>query len=308
MSAARPPRNGDPVADLLTERRRPDLADIDLASTETLVKLMMNESRAVADAAEQAAGPIVAAVDAVADALRRGGRLIYVGAATAGRLGVMDAAECGPTFSASPGQVVGLLAGGENAFGAAAEQAEDAAEDGAAAIDALGVGTDDAVVGITASGRTPYVLSAVDRARARGAVTVGIACNPGADVSARVDYPVEVVVGPELIAGSTRLKAGTAQKRVLNMLATISMVRLGKTFGDLMVDVRATNDKLPSRAVRIVQEATEADEAAARAALNAADGDIKVAILMVLRELSAADARHRLEGADSQLRAALKMD
>jgi N-acetylmuramic acid 6-phosphate etherase len=308
MSTARPRPDRGRAPDLLTERRRPELSDIDLAPTEALVGLMIDETRAVADAVAQATGAIVAAVDAVADAVRRGGRLIYVGAGTAGRLGVMDAAECGPTFSSPPGQVVGLLAGGEDAFGAAAEQAEDASEDGAAAIDALHVGADDAVVGITASGRTPYVLGAIARARERGATTVGIACNPDAAVSALVQHPVEVVVGPELIAGSTRLKAGTAQKLVLNMLSTIAMVRLGKTFGNLMVDLRATNEKLRRRAVRIVQEATGADEAAARRALDAADGDIKTAILMLLRDLTAPEARRRLERAGSGLRAALEVE
>jgi N-acetylmuramic acid 6-phosphate etherase len=301
------PRDGARSGDLLTERRRPELSDIDLAPTDTLVALMIDESRTVADALEQASPAIVAAVDAVAGALLRGGRLIYVGAGTAGRLGVMDAAECGPTFSSPPGQVVGLLAGGADAFRAPAEQAEDADGDGAAAIDALEVRAGDVVVGITASGRTPYVLGAIDRARERGATTVGIACNPDAALSARVDHPVETVVGPELIAGSTRLKAGTAQKLVLNMLSTISMIRLGRTFGNLMVEVRATNEKLRSRAVRIVEEATGADHDAAHRALSAADGEIKVAILMVLRDVGAAEARRRLEAAGSQLRAALEL-
>ncbi len=301
-----PPHDGERAGDLLTERRRPELSDIDLASTERLVGLMIDEGRAVSEALEHASDGIVAAVDAVAGALLRGGRLIYVGAGTAGRLAVMDAAECGPTFSSPPGQVVGLLAGGDDAFGAAAEPAEDADDDGAAAIDRLQVGVDDVVVGVTASGRTPYVLGAVDRARERGATTVGIACNPGAALSARVDHAVEIVVGPELIAGSTRLKAGTAQKLVLNMLSTISMIRLGRTFGNLMVEVRATNEKLRARAVRIVEEATGADHAAARRALSAADGEIKVAILMVLRDVGAEEARRRLEATGRQLRRALE--
>jgi N-acetylmuramic acid 6-phosphate etherase len=201
--------------------------------------------------------------------------------------------------------VVGLLAGGENAFGVAAEHAEDDEGEGARAIEALQVERDDAVVGITASGRTPYVLGAIDAARAAGAATVGISCNPSAALSGRVDHPIEVVVGPELIAGSTRLKAGSAQKLVLNMISTVSMIRLGKTYGNLMVEVRATNEKLRLRALRIVQEATGADERAAEGALASSGDDIKTAILMLLRDLPAPEAQRRLEQAGGHLRRAL---
>jgi N-acetylmuramic acid 6-phosphate etherase len=299
----RPP----PGRELLTERHRPELTDLDLATTGELVALMVAEDKLVPAAVEQAADAIVPAIEAVTERLHAGGRLIYVGAGTAGRLGVMDAAECGPTFSMPPGRVVGVLAGGEDAFGAAVEDAEDQVEAGAAALDALNVGRDDAVVGITASGRTPFVLGAIERARGLGAATVGISCNPGAALSKRVDHPVEVVVGPELIAGSTRLKAGTAQKLLLNMISTIAMIRLGKTYGNLMVDVRATNEKLRLRARRIVQEATGADEDTARRALTAADDEIRTAIVMVARGLSAKEARRRLARAAS-LRAALEGD
>jgi N-acetylmuramic acid 6-phosphate etherase len=294
--------------DLETERRRPELTDIDLAPTGELVALMIEEDRLVPAAVERAAGPIAAAIDAVVDCLRRGGRLIYVGAGTAGRLGVMDAVECGPTFSIRPGQVVGVVAGGVQALSAAVEGAEDRAQDGAAAIDGLGVGADDAVVAITASGRTPYVVGAVERARALGAATVGVSCNPGAELSARVDHPIEVVTGPELIAGSTRLKAGTAHKLVLNMISTISMIRLGKTYGNLMVELRATNDKLRLRAVRIVQEATGADRAEAARALVAAGDDIKTAIVMIGRGVGAAEARRRLARTGADLRSVLERD
>jgi N-acetylmuramic acid 6-phosphate etherase len=293
--------------ELLTERRRPELTDLDLATTGELVALMVAEDKLVPAAVERAADAIARAIDAVTERLGAGGRLIYVGAGTAGRLGVMDAAECGPTFSTPPGRVVGVLAGGDDAFGAPVEHAEDHEEAGAAALDALRVGPDDAVVGITASGRTPFVLGAIDRARAVGAATVGISCNPDAALSGRVDHPVEVVVGPELIAGSTRLKAGTAQKLLLNMISTIAMIRLGKTYGNLMVDVRATNEKLRVRARRIVQEATGADEEAARRALAAADDEIRTAIVMLARDLSAEEARRRLARAPS-LRGALEDD
>jgi N-acetylmuramic acid 6-phosphate etherase len=301
-----PPDGGRP-RELLTERHRPELTDLDLATTGELVALMVAEDRLVPAAVEQAADAIVPAIEAVTERLRAGGRLIYVGAGTAGRLGIMDAAECGPTFSMPAGRVVGVLAGGEDAFDAAVEDAEDQVEAGAAALDALEVGRDDAVVGITASGRTPFVLGAIERARGLGAATVGISCNPGAALSARVDHPVEVVVGPELIAGSTRLKAGTAQKLLLNMISTIAMIRLGKTYGNLMVDVRATNEKLRHRARRIVQEATGADEGTARRALAAADDEIRTAIVIVARGISAEEARRRLAHAPS-LRAALEGD
>ena len=301
-----PPDGGRP-RELLTERHRPELTDLDLATTGELVALMVAEDRLVPAAVEQAADAIVPAIEAVTERLRAGGRLIYVGAGTAGRLGIMDAAECGPTFSMPAGRVVGVLAGGEDAFDAAVEDAEDQVEAGAAALDALEVGRDDAVVGITASGRTPFVLGAIERARGLGAATVGISCNPGAALSARVDHPVEVVVGPELIAGSTRLKAGTAQKLLLNMISTIAMIRLGKTYGNLMVDVRATNEKLRHRARRIVQQATGADEGTARRALAAADDEIRTAIVIVARGISAEEARRRLAHAPS-LRAALEGD
>jgi N-acetylmuramic acid 6-phosphate etherase len=294
--------------ELETERRRADLTDIDLGSTSELVALMVEEDRLVPAAVERAAGAIAAAIDVVVDRLRRGGRLIYVGAGTAGRLGVMDAVECGPTFSTGPGQVVGVVAGGERALSAAVEGAEDRGQEGAAAIDGLDVGADDAVVAITASGRTPYVIGAVDRARALGAATIGVSCNPGAELSARVDHPIEVVTGPELIAGSTRLKAGTAHKLVLNMISTISMIRLGKTYGNLMVELRASNDKLRLRAVRIVQEATGAGPGEAARALDAAEHDIKTAIVMIARGVGAAEARRRLGRAGATLRTALESE
>jgi N-acetylmuramic acid 6-phosphate etherase len=289
--------------ELVTEAVRPELKEIDRAPTADLVRLMNDEDACVPAAVAAAASSIAAAVDAVAERLARGGRLVYVGAGTAGRLGILDAAECGPTFDTD--RVVAVMAGGTQAFAEAQEGAEDDAEAGARDLGGLGVGADDAVVAISASGRTPYVLGAAAYARAQGAVVVGVACNEGAPLSSAVDIPVEVVVGPEFIAGSTRLKAGTAQKLVLNMISTIAMVKIGKTFGNLMVDVRATNEKLRARAVRIVAQAADAAAADAEAALAAAGGDAKTAIVMLLRGLGADDAKRRLEASDRDVRRAL---
>ena len=291
--------------ELETERRRPDGADLDLASTRELVALMVAEDRRVPEAVDRAADAIAAAIDLVADRLGRGGRLIYVGAGTSGRIGVLDAVESRPTFSMPADRVVGVLAGGMEAFASAAENAEDDPDLGAADVDGLAVGPGDAVVGITASGRTPYVIGAIRRARERGAATVGLSSNPDAELSALVERPVEVVVGPELIAGSTRLKAGTAQKLVLNMISTISMIRIGRTYGNLMIGVRATNDKLRLRARRIVEEATGAGEREVRRALDATDHDIPAAIVMIVRGVSADDAARRLAATGGNLRAAL---
>lgn len=294
------------LADLVTEQRRPDLSDLDLRGTLELVALMAADQARVVEAVSAAAPAIAAAVDAIVAQLRRGGRLMYVGAGTAGRLGLLDAAECPPTFNTD--RVVGVLAGGHEAFLDSREAVEDDATAGAADLDRLAVGARDAVVGIAASGRTPYTIGAVDLARERGAVTVGVACNPDARLSRHVDHPVEVVVGSEVIAGSTRLNAGTAQKIVLNTLSTLAMVRIGKTFGNLMVDMRATNDKLRDRARRIVVDATGARDAAVDQALAAADGDVKAAIVMLLGDVDADSARRRLAAHDGVVRAALEAE
>jgi N-acetylmuramic acid 6-phosphate etherase len=290
---------------LLTEARREELAEIDLASTEELVRLMNDDDRTVPVAVDAALPAIARAIDAVAARLAAGGRLVYVGAGTAGRLGVLDASEAVPTFGTESGQVVGVLAGGAAALSEAVEKVEDDEQGGPRDLAQLAVGPLDAVVGITASGRTPYVLAALVYARACGALTVGLSCNPGAKLSALVEHPIEVVVGPELIAGSTRLKAGTAQKLVLNMISTIAMVRLGKTFGNLMVDLRPTNEKLRARAARIVAQAAKVPGAEAEAALVDAGEDVRLAILMLLSGLAAADASERLEASGRNVRAAL---
>ncbi|MBA2555151.1 MAG: N-acetylmuramic acid 6-phosphate etherase [Geodermatophilaceae bacterium] len=291
------------LSDLVTEQRRPDLHDLDRRGTADLVAVMADDQLTVAQAAAAQAGPIAAAVEAIVDVLREGGRLVYVGAGTAGRLGLLDAVECPPTFDTD--RIVGVLAGGDGASMISAEAVEDDAGRGAHDIGALDVSATDAVVGIAASGRTPYTLGAVDEAHRRGAVTVGVSCNADTELSRRVDHPIEIVVGPEFIAGSTRLKAGSAQKLVLNTLSTLAMVRLGKTYGDLMVDVRATNAKLRDRALRIVVAATAAEPAAAERALATAAGSVKTAIVMLLAEVSVAEATRRLAEQHGFVRAAV---
>ncbi len=298
----------DQMDEMLTEQVDPRYGEIDAASVEALARLM-NEADATVPAAVHAAmGQIVPAIEAVTDRLARGGRLIYVGAGTAGRIGVLDAAECVPTFNTSPDLVLGLIAGGPEAIVNSIEGAEDDVDAGARVIAEHQVVASDAVVGIAASGRTPYVLAAVRAARLRGALTVSLSCNVATPLSDEAECPIEVHVGPEVLAGSTRLKAGTAQKLVLNMISTITMVRLGKTYGNLMVDLRATNAKLRERAVRIVQAVTGADHDRAEAALQQSGHDVKLAILIVGRGLEIGEAEHRLTAAQGRLRAALEAD
>jgi N-acetylmuramic acid 6-phosphate etherase len=292
------------LAHLVTEQRRPELADLDQRSTLDLVTLMAEDQALAVAAVVAAREPIAAAIDAAVERLRRGGRLIYAGAGTAGRMGLLDAAECPPTFNTD--RVVAVMAGSAAALQRSQEAVEDDAAAGATDVAALGVCADDAVVGIAASGRTPYTIGAVRHAAAAGAVTIGISSNPDAALSRYVDHAVELVSGPEVIAGSTRLKAGTAQKVVLNLISTIAMVRIGKTFGNLMVDMRATNAKLRDRARRIVTEATGIEPDAAAAALDAAGGDVKTAIVMVLAGVDAAEAASRLGASHGSVRAALE--
>ena len=292
------------LAHLVTEQHRPDLADLDLRSTTDLVTLMAEDQALVITAITAERERIAAAIDAVVARLRRGGRLIYVGAGTAGRMGVLDAAECPPTFNTD--RIIGVMAGSAAAVEASREGAEDDAAAGAADLAALTVTADDAVAGIAASGRTPYTIGAARYAKAVGAVTIGISSNPDAELSRHVDHPIEVVSGPEVIAGSTRLKAGTAQKIVLNIISTIAIVRLGKTFGNLMVDVRATNAKLRDRARRIVADATGVAPSVAAAALDTAAGDVKVAIVMLLTGADAAEATALLMAEDGVVRATLE--
>jgi N-acetylmuramic acid 6-phosphate etherase len=286
---------------LSTEGARAERAEIDRLPTSELVRLMNEDDQAVALAVAAARDRIAAAIDAIVPRLEQGGRLIYVGAGTAGRLGVLDASECGPTFNAD--NVIGFIAGGPGAVSTATESAED--DPGGARADLDDLRAHDVVVGISASGRTPYVLGAIQHARQRGALTIGLAGNAGSPLSAAVDHAIDVLVGPEFIAGSTRLKAGTAQKLVLNMLSTLTMIRLGKTYGNLMVDVRVTNEKLRDRATRIVEQVTGAPRDDAARALAQADDDAKVAAVMLHAGVSADAARERLAAARGHLRIAL---
>ncbi len=289
---------------LVTESRREDV-DYSVRSTRELVELMNREDAIVPAAVGSVAGKLSTAIDAIVERLRGGGRLIYVGAGSSGAIAALDADECEATFSTEPGQVVALVAG-TGLTGAAREAAEDDMTAGAGAVEELGVSDRDAVVGVSASGRTPYVLAALERARAAGAVTVAVVSAHGSELSPVVDHELAVVVGPEVIAGSTRLKAGTAQKLVLNTISTVAMIRLGKTYGDLMVDVRASNAKLAARARRIVRVATGVSEDDADTALAAADGSAKVAVVALLEEITADEARARLERAGGDIGSALE--
>lgn len=293
------------LATLTTEAFRPELAEIDRLDTAEIARIMNDEDRTVPAAVAERLPEIAAAIDATAARMARGGRLIYAGAGTAGRLGVLDASECPPTFNTDPADVIGLIAGGPSAMVTAVEGAEDSKELAAADLDALGLTADDTVVGISASGRTPYAIGAVEHARAGGALTIGLSCNADSALGAAAEHPLEVVVGPELLTGSTRLKAGTAQKLVLNMLSTITMIRLGKTYGNLMVDVRASNEKLRARSRRIVSLATGATDAEIEAALAATDGEVKNAILTILGQVDGPTAATLLSASDGHLRAAL---
>ncbi|OIJ69821.1 N-acetylmuramic acid 6-phosphate etherase [Streptomyces mangrovisoli] len=290
---------------LTTEAFRPELAGIDRLPTLEIARLMNGEDTAVPAAVAARLPAIAAAIDAVAARMARGGRLVYAGAGTAGRLGVLDASECPPTFNTRPDQVVGLIAGGPPAMVTSVEGAEDSAELAEKDLGALGLTADDTVVGVSASGRTPYAIGAVEHARRLGALTVGLSCNAGSALAAAAEHGIEIVVGPELLTGSTRLKAGTAQKLVLNMISTITMIRLGKTFGNLMVDVRASNDKLRARSRRIVALATGAPDEEIERALTATGGEVKDAILTILAGVDGPTAARLLEESGGHLRAAL---
>lgn len=298
-------RNEPRLDDLPTEGRDPAGADLDLRSTRELVRLMGEADATVPHAVAAAGEALAAAIDEIAGRLARGGRLVYVGAGTSGRLALVDAVECQSTFGLDPGRVVALVAGGADNAATAQEQAEDDAEAGAAEVRALAVAGSDAVVGISASGRTPYVLGALEEAHGAGALTIGVVCVEGSPIGALADREVAVVVGAEVLAGSTRLKAGTAQKLVLNTISTVSMIRLGKTYGNLMVDVVATNDKLRDRVRRIVEVATGASSTEVATALDESDGDAKVTIVMLLAGMDAAAARERLARTGGVVRKAL---
>lgn len=284
-----------------TESSNPRTEGIDRCDTLEVLQLLNAEDATVADVVRAALPQLALAVEAIVAGTRQGGRLIYVGAGTSGRLGVLDAAECPPTFGVAPGQVIGLIAGGAEALTHAVEGAEDDREAGRRDLLALGPGPRDVVVGLAASGRTPYVLAALEAARAAGARTVGIACNAPSPLVEAADIAVPLVVGPEAITGSTRLKAGTATKMALNLLSTASMVRLGKVYGNLMVDVQVANDKLAARAVRIVCQVAGTDAAQARTLLEETGWRVKPAIVMVALGVPLDEAERRLAEAGGQL-------
>ena len=288
-----------------TETANPGTQDLDTMSTSDLLEAMNAEDRSVPLAVRSALPEITRAVDLIVAARQRGGRLVYLGAGTSGRLGLLDAVECPPTFGTSPGEVLGLIAGGSGAFQQAVEGAEDDRDRGAADLRAVSLSPADVVVGIAASGRTPYVLGGLDHARAVGASTVSLACNMSAPIGVGVDVAIEIDTGPEVVTGSTRLKAGTAQKLVCNMLSTAAMVRTGKVYRNLMVDVQPTNAKLVDRALRIVVAATGTDPDTARGALRAADGRAKTAIVMLLGGCTAEEADQRLAQHDGRVRPAV---
>ena len=288
-----------------TEAPNPRTSDIDTLSSLEIVTLINDEDARVAGAVRAQLPEIAHAVDAIVGRLQRGGRLFYFGAGTSGRLGVLDASEMPPTFSVPRDLVQGWIAGGDSALRRSAEAAEDDAAAGAQAVRKANVTEADVVVGIAASGTTPWVLGAVTEARERGAATIGLTCNPDAPLAHAAEMAIVPVVGPEVIAGSSRMKAGTAQKMVLNMLSTATMIRLGKVYGNLMVDVRPTNDKLRRRAARILQQAAGVDAETARAALEETGYEVKPALVMLLSGVDAGEARRRLDGAGGLVRRAI---
>lgn len=290
---------------LTTEARNPASEGIDTLSPLEIVQLMNAEDARVADAVGLEAPAIAQAINVIAERLEKGGRLLYIGAGTSGRLGVLDATECPPTFNTRPEMVVGLIAGGYTALTQAVEGAEDHPEFAIHDLQGANLSAADVVVGIATSGRTPYVIGGLDYARSVGAFAIGLACNENSEMSASADLMINPIVGPEVISGSTRLKAGTATKMVLNMLTTGAMIRLGKTFGNLMVDLRATNTKLVIRSRRIVASLTGLTEDQAQKVLEESGGEVKTAIVVVRRSVPPEIARQYLSQAKGQLRGAL---
>lgn len=295
------------LARLVTESRNPNTLEIDQAETEEILRLINAEDQQVPLAVAGEIPRIARAVDLIVAALTAGGRLFYAGAGTSGRLGVMDAVECLPTFRVPPEVIQGILAGGREAMFAAAEGAEDDPDLGRQDIAAHGVGAGDVVVGIAASGRSPYTVAALAEARRRGARTVAVVNNPASPLAGEAEIAIAPVVGPEVIMGSTRMKAGTAQKLVLNMLSTATFIRMGKVYSNLMVDLLPSNAKLVDRAQRIIHLATGCTNEEAAAALAAAGGEVKVAVVMVLARVAAAQARQLLQAAGGRVRQAVAM-
>lgn len=296
----------DNLDQLTTEEKNENSRDLDRLSARDIVQMMNDEDKKVPYAVERELDHIARAVEVIVAALENDGRLFYFGAGTSGRLGILDASECPPTFGTSPELVQGVIAGGPSAVVKAVEGAEDSAELGRDDVRAYGVTKRDVVVGIAASGRTPYVIGALREAQAIGARTISLSCNANALINEGVDVAINVVVGPEVLTGSTRLKAGTAQKLVLNMLTTASMIRLGKVYGNLMVNVQATNKKLQERVKRIIMEVTGVSYAEAEKLAKLADGDAKTAILMRLTGTSKEEATRLLNIAKGRIREAIQ--
>jgi N-acetylmuramic acid 6-phosphate etherase len=296
----------DPDGDLITEARHPGTSGLDCMTPLELVRAMNREDAAAVAAVGAEAERIAAAIERVAARMAQGGRLVYIGAGTSGRLGVLDAVECLPTFSAPTGTVIGVMAGGQSALALSVEGAEDDAGAGERALRELAVSAQDSVVGISASGRAPFVVGALRWARGAGALTIALACNPRPAIAAAADVAIVPVVGPEVLAGSTRLKAGTATKLVLNTLSTGVMARLGKCYENLMVDLQATNEKLRGRARRIVAASTGLSLAEATSVLDRCDGEVKTAIVAALADVTPAAARVRLQASGGRVRSALQ--
>lgn len=291
---------------LATEQRNPNSAHIDTVSTEEMVRIINEEDKKVAAAITAITPQIAQAIEVITERLRQGGRLFYVGSGTSGRLGILDASECPPTYGTAPALVQGIIAGGYNAVFQSKEGAEDSEDDGHADLARHFITPQDVVVGLSASGRTPYVAGALHYAQNRGAATIAIDCSPSSRIGAIADIDLCAVVGPEVITGSTRMKAGTAQKMILNMLSTGAMIKLGKVYSNLMVDVKSSNHKLAERARRIVMTTTGCTERQADAALTACNGSAKLAIVMTLRQCTIEEARQVLDQAQGYVSKALQ--
>ena len=294
------------LSTLITEQRNPNSMHVDSLSALEIVQLMNEEDKQVPLAIEKCLPQIAQAVERIVATFQQGGRLVYIGAGTSGRLGVLDASECPPTFGVSPEMVKGIIAGGERALRHPIEGAEDSKTHAVVDLQTIQFSSKDVLVGIAASGRTPYVIGALEYAKSLGSVTVSIASNPNSAMANIVDIAIDTVVGPEILTGSSRLKSGTAQKLVLNMLTTASMILMGKCYQNLMVDVQASNEKLKARAIRIVMQATDCDKAIAEETLKQADQNAKLAIMMILSGLDRAQAEALLEKHQGKLQLALK--
>ncbi|MBQ1692180.1 MAG: N-acetylmuramic acid 6-phosphate etherase [Erysipelotrichaceae bacterium] len=291
------------IDNLSTEKRNEKTKDIDLLSVDEILKIMNEEDLKVVDAVKGALPEIRIVIDECIQAYKRGGRIIYIGAGTSGRLGLMDAVEVVPTYTSD--RFVGLIAGGDNAFVKAVEGAEDSRELAVEDLKNISLNEKDMVIGIAASGRTPYVIGGLDYAREVGASTGCLCCNFNTEIADHCDLPIELSAGPEVVTGSTRLKSGTCQKIVLNMISTVTMVKVGKVFGNLMVDVKATNEKLVERCRRVVMEATGCDHDRADAVLKETENNCKLAIVMILLNIPLNEAKEKLERADDNIRMAL---